>query len=147
MTGEEKRRILKEQYKRDLMLRKEFLEKAQNLQKTGKVTKALTEMASAVNNDDTDDWIGRLNEGSALTEAKMDMALDEARSANQKLESLAQQAEMEKIQALNLVKQMKKDLGLPVEEEEKHLEAIEKPENTETKPVDSLPPPKTLGDF
>ncbi len=150
MTGEEKRRLLKEQYKRDLQLRQQFLEKVQNMKKMGSVNKALSDMAGAFD-DDTDEWINQLNQGSALSEAKMDMAYDQALEANKRLESLAQQAEMEKLAAANLVKQMKQQMGLAPEEEEEVLTETPDTEATsetpETKESPTPPPGKTLGDF
>ncbi|MEM7514272.1 MAG: hypothetical protein AAF388_25325, partial [Bacteroidota bacterium] len=159
MTGEEKRRQLKEQYKKDLKLRKEFLEKAKKLRNMSNVNKALTEMTDGLT-DDSDEWISKINQETALTEAKLEMALDEASETQQKLEDLAKEAEMEKFSASEMVKQMKRELGMEVEEEEAEEEAKaeakegeeaasteEGTKSTEDTPEESDQGPKTMGDW
>ncbi|MEL7342205.1 MAG: hypothetical protein AAGM67_17110, partial [Bacteroidota bacterium] len=72
MTGEEKRRQLKEQYKKDLLARREFLEKAKQLRKSQKMNQTISEITSSLDMSDTDAWIELLNRESAITEAKME---------------------------------------------------------------------------
>lgn len=169
MTGEEKRREMKEQYKRDLKLRKEFLEKAKTLRSQQNINKAISEMMEGMN-DDSDDWINQLNQETALTEAKFEMALDQAKEAEQKLKDIANEAEMKRLQAESLVQQMKRDMGLlpeieiEVEAETTEVEAeteteataptdqADSPETSEgvgigEEPPSPEPPRKTLGDF
>ena len=162
MTGEEKRNILKEQYKRDLQKRKEFLENVKNLRHQNNINKALGEMLEGMN-DDSDDWINQLNQETALSEAKFEMALDQATEAEQKLENIAKEAEMQRINAENLVEQMKRDMGLlpeeapadPVVSEENapsastETESVEESSNEDSseEPPAPLPPEKTMGDF
>lgn len=160
MTGEEKRRQLKEQYKKDLKLRKEFLEKAKKLRNMSNVNKALTEMTDGLT-DDSDEWISKINQETALTEAKLEMALDEASETQKKLEDLAKEAEMEKFSASEMVKQMKRELGMEVEEEEATEEETkaeakegeeaasteEGAESTEDASEESDQGPKTMGDW
>ena len=160
MTGEEKRRQLKEQYKKDLKLRKEFLEKAKKLRNMSNVNKALTEMTDGLT-DDSDEWISKINQETALTEAKLEMALDEASETQKKLEDLAKEAEMEKFSASEMVKQMKRELGMEVEEEEateektkaeakEGEEAVSTEEgtkSTEDASEESDQGPKTMGDW
>ena len=160
MTGEEKRRQLKEQYKKDLKLRKEFLEKAKKLRNMSNVNKALTEMTDGLT-DDSDEWISKINQETALTEAKLEMALDEASETQKKLEDLAKEAEMEKFSASEMVKQMKRELGMEVEEEEATEEKTkaeakegeeaasteEGAESTEDASEESDQGPKTMGDW
>ncbi len=164
MTNEEKRQQLKEQYKQDLKLRKEFLEKARNLQKQNKINQALGNMLEGFK-DDSDDWIQKLNEDSALSEAKFEMALDAAAEREKQIEQMAKEAEMEKINALNMVEQMKREMGLlpdePTEEpttvevsasdsveETSQSETAEENPDTSEAPIDPVTrPKKTLGDF
>ena len=160
MTGEEKRRQLKEQYKKDLKLRKEFLEKAKKLRNMSNVNKALTEMTDGLT-DDSDEWISKINQETALTEAKLEMALDEASETQKKLEDLAKEAEMEKFSASEMVKQMKRELGMEVEEEETTEEGAkaeakegeeavsteEGTKSTEDASEESDQGPKTMGDW
>lgn len=152
MTGEEKRKKLKEEmkasYKRDLQKRKEFLDAAKQYRHTHKLNEAVTDLVSGLN-DDSEDWIDRINQKTAVTEARMEIALDEAGEVKKELDKLEKQAQAEKFSAEELVKQMKKEMGLFVEE------APKKEEEGEEKPVDektekkkkTLPPKKQLGDF
>ena len=119
MTGEEKRQQLKEQYKKELLERKAFLEKAKTLRKMQRINKAISEMESALH-DDSDEWINKLNEESALSEAKMEILMEEALHSEEqrKLDEVQMQAEVAKKSAEDLVRQMKRELGLLVEEEE-----------------------------
>ncbi|RMG30962.1 MAG: hypothetical protein D6730_01860 [Bacteroidetes bacterium] len=159
MTGEEKRRLLKEKYKEELKQRKEFLKKVEALKRSHKLNEAIQNITSGLN-DDTDDWISKLDEETALSEAKMEMALSEAQRQQELLDQLAKEAEMQKIQAKNLVEEMKKSMGLASEDtptEHKATEGQDKPANEEqqeesssdeTPGADDPPSPKkTLGDF
>ncbi len=153
MTGEEKRRELKEQYKRDLKMRKDFLEKAKSLRSQQNINKALSEMMEGMK-DDSDEWINQLNQDTALTEAKFEMALDQAQEAEQKLKDIANEAEMKRIQAESLVSQMKREMGLlpPVEiEVEAEVENTEEANTSTEEQGDEPPSPqapqKTMGDF
>jgi len=156
MTGEEKRRQLKEQYKRDLKMRKEFLEKAKSLRSQQNINKALGEMLDGLN-DDSEDWINQINQETALTEAKFEMAMDEAAAAEEQIKNIANEAEMKRIQAESLVQQMKREMGL-LEEEETTTEvevSNEVEASTEAtagdaedqEPPAPQPPRKTMGDF
>ncbi|MDX2284118.1 MAG: hypothetical protein NW241_08140 [Bacteroidia bacterium] len=146
MSGEEERRRMKEQmkaiYKDDLQKRKEFLEQVKQMRQTQKLNQALTEMTSGLQ-DDSEEWIVKLNEASSIQEAKIDMALDQALDSYNKLEHLAKQAELEKLSAQQLVLQMKREMGLlPPEEPPAEAPAAEAPP-----PADPEPPQKRLGDF
>lgn len=104
LSGEEKRRLLKEQYKKDLMMRKDFLRKAKSLRQMQNINRALEGMTPQ---DDTDDWINKLNEESAFTEAKLEMAAD---TAKERQEMQQTEEEMQDIIAKNLVEQMKREM-------------------------------------
>lgn len=116
MTSEEKRRLLKEQYKRDLKERKAFLDKVEKLKRSKKLNDAVQNITSSLTDEDSEEWISKLNHETALTEAKLDMALDDANQEQKRLEKLAQQAEAEKFQALDLVQRMKREMGLAEDE-------------------------------
>ena len=168
MTGEEKRRILKEQYKQDLIKRKEFLEKARKLQRLQKMNQALNEMKAGLQ-DDSDEWIDQLNQETALTEAKLEVSMDEAAELDKKIENINREAEMERINAEQLILEMKREMGLlPPEEETQAEEKSEESEAAQTETTaeaddteaetaevseeeneseEEQEPPKTLGDF
>lgn len=150
MTGEEKRRKLKEQFKRDLKMRQEYLEKVKKLRQMRNVNKALTDMTDAFN-DDSDQWIEQLNQGTALSEAKLDMALEQEQRAQQKLEDLANQAEQEKLNAKNMVEQMKREMGMASEEETQEAVSPEETQAEQNASEGEAPEDqsgkKTLGDW
>ncbi|MFM2375931.1 MAG: hypothetical protein RLZZ165_1028 [Bacteroidota bacterium] len=108
-TGEEMRRKMKEEFKQDLRKRKEFLDSVQEFKRTKKLSDAVVEIQSA-GEDDTDVWVEKLNRDSAMTEAKMEMAMDSSNVSTpdpKKEVAPATEAEMRKIQAAELVRQMK----------------------------------------
>ena len=144
MTGEEKRKKLKEEmkasYKRDLQKKKEFQEKMKTLRHTQKMNGAIGEIINGLTSDDSDDWINKLNQETALSEAKTEIALDQASEMAKELEKLEKQAEVEKFSASQLVEEMKKEMGLVEDEVKPEEEKSEKPKEDEG-------PKKTLGDF
>jgi hypothetical protein len=111
-TGEEMRQKMKEEYKQDLRKRKEFLDSVKEYKRTKTLSDAVVDIQSGAE-DDTDVWIEKINEKTALSEAKMEMAMDsssiETPSPKQEV-SAATEAEMRKIQAQELVRQMKAEM-------------------------------------
>lgn len=78
LSSAELREKMKEEYKRELLARKQILEQAKQANKTAKLAQQLQDiekMANLKDTDDTDEWIRRLNEISALSEAKLDIAM------------------------------------------------------------------------
>lgn len=78
LSGAELREKLKEEYKRELKERKKFLEAAKQANQTAKLANQLSEIEKLANlndTDDTDEWIRRLNEVSAISEAKLEIAM------------------------------------------------------------------------
>lgn len=111
-SSEEMRQKMKEEFKRDLRKRKEFLDSVKEYKRTKKLSDAVVEITSA-SEDDTDVWIEKLNEKSALTEAKMEVALESSAmdTPSPKQEVSAEtEAEMRKLQAQELVRQMKAEM-------------------------------------
>ncbi len=157
MTGEEKRKQLKEQlkaqYKKDLQLRKDFLEKAKNLKHSQKLNETISDLVGSLE-DDSDTWIDALNQGSALSEAKLDIMMDQASETARELDRMAKEAEMQKFAAQDLIRQMKQEMGLKTEEPAPEKEVPAKPAAEKENPdvaSPPLPPPvkkqKKLGDF
>ncbi|MEY3444799.1 MAG: hypothetical protein RLZZ519_3080 [Bacteroidota bacterium] len=111
-TGEEMRQKMKEEFKQDLRKRKEFLDSVKEYKRTKTLSDAVVNIQSGAE-DDTDVWIEKVNEKTALSEAKMEMALDSSSidtpSPKQEI-SAATEAEMRKIQAQELVRQMKAEM-------------------------------------
>lgn len=149
MTGEEKRQQLKEQFKQDLLLRKQFLDKAKELRQSQTMSKAITDLTSALNMDETDAWIELLNRESALAEAKLEMSFDLAEEAGPNLlQQQAMEAEQQKLSAAMLVEQMKRQMGLLPEEPSPAPESA--PAETAPDAAPEAPPErpaKKLGDF
>lgn len=118
LSSEEQRRLMKEQYKDDLRQRKEFLNKVNELKKQEPILKALENMQVE---DDSDEWIAKLNQKSAMSEAKMEMAMDSSGVVTPSLEEAAKPVisdeEIKKIQAAEMVAKMKAEMqGGTVEE-------------------------------
>ena len=132
LSGEEKRKLLKEQYKKELRERKEFVSKVKNLRQMQRINKALAEMTAE---DDTDEWIRKLNEETAFTEAKMEIALDTTLEDHKEQEL---EEELKEIVAESMVEELKD--GLKEEPKTNVQKEIPKEEEDEG-------PEKTLGDF
>lgn len=118
MAGEEERKRqrekMKEEYKRELLKRKEILEQAKRMRSSRNINEAIQGLTGALN-DDTDDWIRKLDQESALTEAKFEMAMDSAELSTNELEKKRKEAEAEKFSAEQLVDEMKREMGLLTE--------------------------------
>ena len=112
MTGEEKRKQMKEAYKQELKKRQEFLDQAKKLRSSRKINEAIQQITGAMTNDDSDEWIEKLNMDSAVTEAKMDMFLDSTSDTSKKIDQLANETELAKSSAQNLIDEMKKEMGM-----------------------------------
>lgn len=135
LSGEEKRKKMKEQFKKELLQDLEFKRKVQEMKKMSQIQKALENMNYA---DDSDEWINKLNEKAAISDAKLEIAFDdiEQKAKESKLED-----ELNKIIAEEIVNETKnemnakKTLGDFGIDEEKQSD---KPEDKNN---------KTLGDF
>lgn len=116
LSGEEKRRQMKEDFKKELQQRKEFMNKVKGLRRMQSINKALDDMTPE---DDTQDWIDRLNTETAFSEAKTEMALDSAHAAAEKSEEEARfqmsEAEMQKLAAEEMVRKMKAEMAAEAE--------------------------------
>lgn len=140
MTPEEQRNQLKEQYKQELRERKAFLEKVNKLKQQQNLLKAIEGLNPQ---DDTADWVEKLNQETAFMEAKTEIALNMEEEKKQELERLEKKVDLEKLAAEQLVLEMKRQMGMLTEEPPKTEEQpIPQPEEkTQT------PPPNILGDF
>jgi|GEM_PF-2188774 len=118
LSGEEKRRRMKEQFKKELQARKEFADKVKNLRRQQRITEALEGMKM---DDDSDQWIERLNQETAFAEAKTEMALEIAGSQVSIEEETPEEklamsdAEMQKIAAEEMVAKMKAEMAAEAE--------------------------------
>jgi phage shock protein A len=115
LSGEEQRAKMKEAYKRDLQQRKQFLDDVKEHKRQKTLTDAVVAITSANEQDDTDVWVEKLNEKSAISEAKMEMAMDSISvSGSPVVEEQARlamsDAEIRKIKAQELVAQMKAEM-------------------------------------
>lgn len=113
LSGEEKRQKMKEEFKKELRARKEFLNKVKGLRRTQSINKALESMNVE---DDTDQWIEKLNQETAFREAKTEMALETAGASNLESGTTPEQElaiseeEMQKIAAEQMVARMKAEM-------------------------------------
>ncbi|MEL7195693.1 MAG: hypothetical protein AAFO96_24890 [Bacteroidota bacterium] len=145
MTGEEKRNKMKEEYKEELKKRKEFLDQAKKLRSSRKINDAIQQITGAINNDDSDEWIDKLNMDSAVTEAKLDMFMDASSETSSKIDQLKNDTELAKSSAQNLIEEMKKEMGMLDMEDVPSEDDIINDIMNEEKPEDK--PKKSLGDI
>lgn len=131
-TNEEMIKRLKEEELKDLKLRKEYLNKVNEVKKNSGLNKAMSELENMLEKDDTDDWVNKLNEKSAIADAKTEMLLEnqqEELSLEEKAKKLLQQVkgvDENKVQKSNSL-----TLGdLEVNEEEK-TDTENKSQNTD----------------
>jgi phage shock protein A len=144
LSGEEQRAKMKEAYKDDLRKRKQFLEDVKEHNRVKTLSDAVINITSANENDDTDVWVEKLNEKSALSEAKMEMALDSANVSSSPIaderERLAlSDAEIRKLKAAELVAQMKAEMlgqSQPQTNAEPPKVELKKEVAPESKPLD-----------
>lgn len=147
-SGEEIRQKMKEEFKKDLRARKEFLGKVEELRQKQKLTNAFVEITEA-GNDDTDEWIAKINQETAMNEAKAEVAYDSAQMAEEERkkaeETALMEAEMQKIAAKEMVERMKAEMA--GEATESPASKIESTGGDELPPVDDRPSRKMLGDL
>ncbi len=78
LSGAEERERLKQAYLKELRLRKQFLQKMRSGRQLGRIANELENMVS-MQDDDTDEWIRKLEEGAAIDKAKLEIALEKMR--------------------------------------------------------------------
>lgn len=139
LSGEEKRRRMKEEFKKDLQLRQEFLEKVKGLRHSQRINRALEDMNQQ---DDTQDWIDKLNGETAFMEAKTEIALEAEKSLGDSADFLKHEAELQKAVAESMVEKMKQDLM-----EEAKMDSVHEYQKEDGTGPDEDGPKKTLGDF
>lgn len=150
MTAEEYRRQLKEQIKQeakaDLQKRKEFLNAVEQAKHSEKLRTAVEGLVPA---DDSDEWIAKLNHQTAVNEAKMEMALDTAITAEQEraaqLDAAKFEAERKAKAAADLVAQMRREMFGESPADKSAESAAEPPASQPNTPPANTP--KKLGDF
>lgn len=122
LSGEEKRQQMKEQFKKDLRERQAFLEQMKTLKQQQKVQKAIENLNPE---DDTDEWINKLNEESAFHEAKMEMALEASAEKGASMEHT--EAELQKSVAEEMVRKLKEEI-----QKEQSAQIVSPPEAEKT---------------
>lgn len=142
MTSEEYRNMLKEQYKKDLRERKQFIQKVQELKKQEPLLKAIEGLKVE---DDSDEWIEKLNQQTAFMDAKTELAADAIAEQQQKQEQVHSEAELQKIAAQQLLLEMKRQMGLLPPEEPVNL--VEKTPVNEENMIEQTEDKPLLGDF
>ena len=73
LSGEEKRARLKADYKKELLERKQIQAQIESSKRMSTIQNAMDKILNI--NDDTEDWIQKLNQTAAMAEAKLEMAL------------------------------------------------------------------------
>lgn len=110
LSSEEQRERMKEEYKRELKARKEFLGKVNTLKQQQTLLNAMEGMQYE---DDSDEWINKLNQETAMREAKTEMAM-ESTAVDIPVEIVPPQLseeELKKIAAADAVRKMKEQMA------------------------------------
>lgn len=110
LSSEEQRERMKEEYKRELKARKEFLGKVNTLKQQQTLLNAMEGMQYE---DDSDEWINKLNQETAMREAKVEMAMDTI-GEDIPVEIVPPQVseeELKKIAAAEAVRKMKEQMA------------------------------------
>lgn len=136
MTPEEQRNLLKEQYKKEFREKKQFLDKVEQLKKQQPLLKAIEGLKVE---DDSEEWMDKLNQETAFMEAKTELAMDAVQEQKKQLDSLEHKVALEKLAAEQLIIEMKRQMGLLPPEEVKEEKA-----NTATNEDSNK---QILGDF
>ena len=150
MTPEEYERF-KEAEKQHLRKLKELKKQHQQLARKAKVTNAVTDMATGVQNlyDEHEEMVDRLERGAAGSEARLEVALDSLGASDSKQEMLdaaaleADQEAIKKAKAQELIRQMKLANGMP--DEKPADQSNVSPDETKAKDSPSDLPEKTIG--
>ncbi len=88
LTGEEKRALLKEQFKKDLKAKQEILNQMKYTNNIEKIESNLTNMLNMSEKlTEADDMIEKLNQKSALNEAKLEISLDSVSDSSKDIET------------------------------------------------------------
>ncbi|MCS7076444.1 MAG: hypothetical protein NZ455_07035 [Bacteroidia bacterium] len=80
-TNEEKIKRLKEEELKELKKRKAFLEQVKQAQKMQSLHKAMNELENMLQNDDTQEWMDKLNHQTIENEIKIEMALEKHKTS------------------------------------------------------------------
>ena len=83
LSGAEERERLKQVYLKELRLRKQFLKKMRSGRQLSRVANEMEKLVG-MQQDDTDDWIRKLEQGTAVDEAKLEIALEKMRMTDLK---------------------------------------------------------------
>lgn len=111
LTGEEQRAIMREQYKQEYKQRKEYLEMLQKAQRINKINRELGKLEAMVTGDDSEDWMRQLNNQTALNEARVELALENATNNPEDT------TPRDRLAHLTALERMKLEMGLVTEEQ------------------------------
>lgn len=111
LSGEEKRRRLKEIYKADYRKRKQFLQDLKKNRRVNKLNQAMQDLMK-LGEDDSEEWIRRLNQESALNEAKYEMASESTGTSEEEANPSETPDPNDPLAHLSALEKIKVEMGL-----------------------------------
>ncbi len=127
--GEEERERLKQEYKEHYRKIKEAKERLRQTEKKGKIAQALNNMNADELLGTVDEFLGKVKEKVNLTEAKLDLAMDnlddeELSDTALKIKNEERAEELKKQRAKDTLQQVKAEMGMLYSEIEKTADEI-----------------------
>ena len=142
LSSEEEREKMKEEYKKDLRERQRILEEIKQSQKLNLAQKGLENITNITNSlEEADEFIAKLNAKAILEQAKMEMALDSAKTTDNQTNTIISTDTNQNLQ--NQAVANSKTLG----DEEVHLQSSDKIDHNEGTANSATPIKKSLGDI
>lgn len=128
-SGEEERERLKEEYKEHYRKIKEAKERLKATEKKGKIAQALNNMNTDELLGSVDEFLGKVREKVNFSEAKFDIAMDslddeDISDTAQKARQQEHEEEIKKQKAKDTLKQVKAEMGMLYSEIEKTADEI-----------------------
>ncbi len=139
--GDKERERLKQEYKAHYRKIKEAKERLKSTQKKGRITQALNDMNADELLGSVDEFLGKLRDKVNLSEAKLDIAMENIEKSNlSEPNRSSQQGEFEeekqRLKAKDTLKQVKAEMGMLYSEIEKTADEIQTKKTIGTKKED-----------
>ena len=125
--GEQDRERLKEEYKEHYKRIKEAKQRLKQAEQKNRIAQAVKNMDANELMNSVDDFLGKVREKVAFTEAKLDLAMDDLDSdpsASEAIREEERQETLRKEKAKQTLQQVKAEMGMLYSEIEKHADEI-----------------------
>ncbi|MEO1021403.1 MAG: hypothetical protein AAFW89_02575 [Bacteroidota bacterium] len=126
--GEQDRDRLKEEYKEHYRRIKDAKQRLKQAEQKNRIAQAVKNMDANELMNSVDDFLGKVREKVAFTEAKLDLAMDDLddsdSSTSEAVREEERQEELRKAKAKQTLQQVKAEMGMLYSEIEKHADEI-----------------------